>query len=1063
MKRFHFAIRLLEWIGAIVGGLAVIAMLLLWRLSTGPIELDFARAYTAQSFDTSEGRMKMQARRVSLVWGGWQQPVQLVLADIAAIDAQGVQVATVPAVVINLSLRALAGGVLQPTEIDIDNIRLDVVITREGLIETLLPQEADASSSRILPILMEQLLRPPDLKHPLGRLNQVRIGAARVRVDDKTTGFVWDAPAARAVMARDRAGVRMQGTLSMQAGGETAEFQMSALYGRSREQLDISLRGRNLRLAAFATAAPQLAPLAELNLPLEGVIRLSASGKGEIRNVSVDLAGGSGRVGIPGVLSPARDVDKVALRLSFTPSENRVQVEEFSVGFRGPTARLSGVLELTARTFRFDGNAEVRDIPIARLAEFWLEPLATGGRTWALANIADGALTAASLDFVVAGDFDRPEDLKVERSVARLRYEGLTVTYLDPLPPLRGVSGTATFDGTVMRFDIVSGNADNLRLAGARVDILGLEKPNNHRTEMELRIEASVADALAFLAHPKIGLSKDLLFDPKRTSGDVALALRMKFPLLKTLPMSDVEYAATADIERFSLQNAAFGLALSDATARVEVDSRELSVSGRGKVDGQVLDVQWREMFGPKVPFRRRYEVKGQVSQAILAKAGLASLAPYLSGNIMLAPLVYQVPAAGPSELSLKADLKPARIVVSELMWEKPAGTDGQASLTARFAGGPAPAVTDFDLRLGDLSAAGKLELKPADGALQRVAFSRLALGRTTVAGDLRRTATGYALDIKGAALDIARFLEDEKKAPRPDPGAPAPPLGGPVVVVSLDVGQLLLKRGALPSVRGTVTRQGDRTLSADLQLTAGTAGPTRLTIAGDGTGRQLTLKSPDAGSLLQAAGWLDGLVGGDLDIGVRIDDSKADPPMTGRVEMRKFRIATTPPVAGRDVGTLNGVVEQLDKAGNASQMFDKLEARIEKTGGRLVIRGGQASGNSVGITAQGTYDLDREEICLGGAVTPAYVLNAFLSNIPIIGWILTGGEGRGLFAINYSVRGPIDNPKGEVDGATAITPGFLRRMMEGTCGISGGGSEGSGGRGPERTLEERQQERIGQ
>ncbi|HJQ60005.1 MAG TPA: AsmA-like C-terminal domain-containing protein [Vineibacter sp.] len=1059
MTRVRFAILLLEWLGAAVLGLAVITVLALWRLSMGPVELDFARAYTSRSFDTSEGRMTLDARRVSLVWGGWQQPVQVVLAEIAATDARGVRVATVPEVVINLSLKALVGGVLQPTEIDIDDIRLDVVITREGWIEALLPQEGEeASGSRLLPILMEQLLAEPDLSHPLGRLSEVRIGSARVRVDDRTTGFVWNAPAGRGVMARDALGVRMQGSLTMQAAGRDAEFQLSALYGRSREQLDITLRGHNLRLSDFAGAAPQLAPMAELDLPLEGVIRLSASGKGEIRQVSLELDGGGGRVGIPGVLTPARDVDKVALRLSFKPADNQVRVDEFSVGFKGPMARLTGALQMTGRDFRFEGSAEVKDIPVARLGEFWLEPLAPGGRAWTMANISDGTLTTASLDFTVSGHFDRPEDLKVERSLARLRYDGLTVRYLDPLPPLRGVSGTATFDGKVMRFDVASGAAEALKLTAARVDILGLEGPSNHRTDIEVKVRAGAADALAYLAHPKIGLSKDLLFDPKRTSGEVAMALRLKFPLAKTLAISEIDYAATAEIERFALQNAAFGMSLTEATARLEVDPRELKVAGQGKVEGHIVDVQWREMFGPKVPFRRRYEVKGAVSQAVLAKAGLTVLAPYLSGNVTLAPLVYQVPLAGPSELSVKADLKAAKLTVPELKWEKAAGVDGQASVSARFVGGPVPAATEFDVRAGDLSLAGRLELRPADGAFVRLALSRFNVGRSNVTGDVRRTENGYAVDIKGPALDVARFLDDDKSAPRPAANAPAPPPSGPVVTVTLDVGQVLLKRGALPAVKGVVARQGDRTLSVDLQFTASQAGTTKLSLKPQGTGRQLSLTSPDAGGVLQAAGWLDGLVGGELEVAAQFDDSKADPPVTGKVELRKFRIANTGPSPGREVGSLNGVVEQLNKAGNAGQLFDRLETRIEKTGARLVIRGGQARGDSVGITAQGVVDLDRDEICLAGAVTPAYVLNALLSNIPIIGWILTGGEGRGLFAINYTVRGPIDKPKGEVDGATAITPGFLRRMMEGSCGV-GGEMTTPGG----RSLEERQRERMGQ
>ncbi len=1061
MTHVRFAVRLLRWVCAGVVGLAVIGVLGLWRLSTGPIDLDFARAYASRSFDTPEGRMTLQAGRVSLVWGGWKEPLQLVLSDIAASDAKGARVGTVPAVVINLSLRALAGGALQPTEIDIDNVRLDVVITREGLIETFLPQDDASSASRILPVLMEQLLQEPDPTHPLGRLTQVRIHSARVRVDDKTSGFVWDAPAARAVMVREEGGVRMEGALTVQAGGHSAEFQLQALYGRSREQLDITLRGRNLRLAAFATAAPQLAPMADFDLPMDGVVHLTASGSGEIRSVSLELKGGAGKVGVPGVLTPARAVDKVALRLSFTPAESRVRVEEFSVGFHGPVARLAGILELKERYFRFEGNAELKDVPIARLAEFWLEPLARGGRKWALANISDGRINAVSLDFAVSGDLDRAEDLKVERSLVEMRYEGFTVRYLDPLPPLRNVSGTMRFDGKLMRYQIASGQADHLKLAGARIDILGLEGPDNHRTEMELQIRAGVPETLAFLAHPRIGLNKELLFNPKRTSGDVAIALRMKFPLTGGVEMSEIEYAATADLERFSLQNAAVGLNLADATARLEVDARELKVTGKGKVEGQVLDIQWRELFGAKVPFRRRYEVKGPVTQAMLAKAGMTGVAPYLSGSVTLAPLVYQVPAAGPSELSIKADLKAAGLAIPEIKWDKAAGSDGQATITARFGGGPVPAGTDFDLRAGDLALAGRLELRPADGRFQRATFSRLVLGRTDVSGEVRRTDTGFAVDIKGPALDVARFLDDEKQAPRPDPNTQAQPLTGPVVAIAIDVGQILLKRGALPSVKGSVTRQGDRTLAADLQLTASPAGVTRLTVQRHGNNsRQVTLKSPDTGGLLRAAGWLDGLVGGDLDITAEVDDSKADPPMKARVEMRKFRMATTASVAGRDVGTLNGVVEQIDRAGNPRQMFDKLEARIDKVGGRLVIRKGHTSGDSVGMTAQGTFHLDRDEICLAGAVTPAYVLNAFLSNIPILGWILTGGEGRGLFAINYAVRGPIDSPRGEVEPATAITPGFLRRMMESTCGISGDLNDANGTQ-SRRTLEQQQQDRI--
>src|SRR3546814_1328372 len=53
--------------------------------------------------------------------------------------------------------------------------------------------------------------------------------------------------------------------------------------------------------------------------------------------------------------------------------------------------------------------------------------------------------------------------------------------------------------------------------------------------------------------------------------------------------------------------------------------------------------------------------------------------------------------------------------------------------------------------------------------------------------------------------------------------------------------------------------------------------------------------------------------------------------------------------------------------------------------------------GASLGLTAKGNIDFDRDAIDLTGVVVPAYSINNFLSKIPLLGTILTGGEGEGL------------------------------------------------------------------
>src|SRR3546814_21142418 len=67
--------------------------------------------------------------------------------------------------------------------------------------------------------------------------------------------------------------------------------------------------------------------------------------------------------------------------------------------------------------------------------------------------------------------------------------------------------------------------------------------------------------------------------------------------------------------------------------------------------------------------------------------------------------------------------------------------------------------------------------------------------------------------------------------------------------------------------------------------------------------------------------------------------------------------------------------------------------------------------GASLGLTAKGNIDFDRDAIDLTGVVVPAYSINNFLSKIPLLGTILTGGEGEGLISVVYTVDGPTDDP----------------------------------------------------
>jgi hypothetical protein len=56
--------------------------------------------------------------------------------------------------------------------------------------------------------------------------------------------------------------------------------------------------------------------------------------------------------------------------------------------------------------------------------------------------------------------------------------------------------------------------------------------------------------------------------------------------------------------------------------------------------------------------------------------------------------------------------------------------------------------------------------------------------------------------------------------------------------------------------------------------------------------------------------------------------------------------------------------------------------------------------------------------------------LNKVLGKIPLVGNILTGGEGGGVFAATYSIKGSSDDPRVSVNPLSVLTPGILRRIL---------------------------------
>jgi hypothetical protein len=115
---------------------------------------------------------------------------------------------------------------------------------------------------------------------------------------------------------------------------------------------------------------------------------------------------------------------------------------------------------------------------------------------------------------------------------------------------------------------------------------------------------------------------------------------------------------------------------------------------------------------------------------------------------------------------------------------------------------------------------------------------------------------------------------------------------------------------------------------------------------------------------------------------------------------------------------------------------FSTIRGDFAYSGSRITIERLLAFGESLGITANGWIDIDRDRLELQGTVAPAYLINSLLGNIPIIGALLGGGS-QGLIAANYQLSGPTGDPQVAVNPLSALAPGILRQLFAPLVGFS--------------------------
>ena len=466
----------------------------------------------------------------------------------------------------------------------------------------------------------------------------------------------------------------------------------------------------------------------------------------------------------------------------------------------------------------------------------------------------------------------------------------------------------------------------------------------------------------------------------------------------------------------------------------------------------------------PSVPLLSvfRYQGgKGQADQINLSIAATSAIPALIRQHSTMdiqgaaaASLDLQIPAGsslsevaggGKIQLRLDLDLTPAAISVSRYGLVKLPGEAAQLGALLQFGQGQLRSVEEISIDADFLRAQGRLLFNESGGILggyfDYLAWPGNDLEDITIeqisSGGLRIMADARIVDLtplrggSGKAESMPLVLE----------------LAADRVVIDRNLsvsGLLELSRDASGRgsgrIQGSVMLKGRPFMSESILETefgsmeeslvgSGLIGGAEVRLAvvslADG-GHQLQITSSNGGKVLKTMAVTDAIRRGEMELKINTRPKMED-HFEVEIDIRDFNVVEAPRALRMfSVLSLAGLYSLLDGDGTA---FSAGHTRISISPEKQVIHQARATGPSLAVDIVGVVDRKQETMEVSGMLLPVQGITKLLGRVPIIGEIFTGLDNAGLFATQFTIKGPVAAPQTAVNLAS-IVPGLLRDIF---------------------------------
>ncbi len=996
-------------------------------LSRGPVSLAPIAPYLEGFMDDQSWGFKVRFDDAVLIWEGWRKKLDLRVIGVRFVDDGGQPLIVVPRMSVVVDGQSLLAGRFRVTGLELIEPALRLLRHTDGQIEIANSDPSRQSNGR------NGLMVAPGAfsagggagLEAFGGLRFLSVRGAALSFHDTASDLRLSVPAADLSLHQEVDGVSMRLASRLRIGQSEAAFGISAFYQSETEPVIAAVNFAEVDIAGLAKeiGGDRLAALRGLSVVAAGRLDLAVLPDGVVEDLSFDVITGAGQIALPQIRRAPLEISSLAAKGRFSGNFTRLAVTDMQLDLDGGLeAQATGEWSRGEAGTTLKAKGGFFNLPVGKLAHYWPEDLGVDARRWVLENVHGGLIPEARFDIDLRpDDWDRATP---RPGMARLdwTFQNVSARYFGDLPPLDSANGTGFVDGLEFGLTVTDAVAGGLEVSEGRLHVADLTA-RPPILDIEFVSRGAMADALAVLDARPLRLAKALSIVPGEVGGRSATRARFRIPLRQDVTLEKIGYSAAANIADMSLAGMPGGYGLTHGAFSLTADPEGLQISGQGAVNGVPMEVEWQRSFQvPPTAAADVLSVRGRMDLAQWRDLGLQSL-PGLRGSIGLAATV-ELFDGGRRRGRAQLDLGGAELDWRQIGWAKPVDIPARLDLSFESAKEDAPTQYGFDFAGGGLNARGRAAFDPARG-LTALSSDGFRLGATQLAMDLAvRPDGGYRLDLRGPSLDLRAFV------PKLLDGTPS--ADEPFMELNLDVQRVFLTDEVeLNRLTGTGSRLAGEWRRADMHATMAGGQTVGFTVRPEGNDRRFIVIAGDAGGMARALGLYPDARGGTMFLTFLVPAADGpDDTIIGSLRADNFRVVRAQVLTRLlTLGSLTGLSDALNDKGIT---FTRLDVPFTMRGRRLNIDRARAVGPALAVIATGDYGRDDEALQFQGTVVPSYTINSVLGVIPILGELLIGRKGEGVFAFTYKVNGTLSQPKVSVNLLSGLAPGFLRRIVEG-------------------------------